>query len=157
MRHGKTEAHHVDGDFARELTDRGVQDSARIGRVIKGTVGKIDVIVSSPAARAAQTARIVAKEIGFEGKIEWRPEIYGASPDVLLNIVGGLPQGVSTALLVGHNPGLEELIEDLTETDLPDGHLPTAGVAHVTFNSTWSESTLGSGTLAASYAPRSLR
>ena len=157
LRHGKTEAHHADGDFARALTDRGVKDSERMGRLIKGAIGKMDLVVSSPAVRGAQTARIVAKEIGYEGKIDWRPEIYGASLDVLLDIVRELPEGVMTALLVGHNPGFEVFVEALTQTELPDGHLPTAGLAHVTFEAPWSESALGLGTLAASYAPGSLR
>jgi phosphohistidine phosphatase len=155
LRHGKAEQYHEEGDAQRVLAERGLKDSRRMGKLIKEKIGVVDLVVSSPAARAAQTARIAAQAIGYEGEIKFRSEIYAASDRVLLDLVSGLPKTAGTVLLVGHNPGLEELIEDLTDSELPDGHLPTAGVAHIVLDVPWSEAVTGSGTLVGQYSPKS--
>ena len=73
-----------------------------------------DLIVSSPARRASQTAQKVAKAAGFKGDITFEPRIYLANPDTLLEVVRSLPETADRALLVGHNPGFEELVAALS-------------------------------------------
>lgn len=156
LRHGKTEAYHAEGDFERVLTDRGVKDARRMGRLIKQQLPEVELVVSSPAARAAQTARLAAEAIGYAGEIDWRPEIYDAAVPTLMGVIGSLPEKAKTVILVGHNPGLEDLAQELTGRDLPDGHLPTAGAAHITFDVDWAKIERGDAKLAGAYAPKTI-
>ncbi len=89
-----------------------------------------DRILTSTAVRARETTRLVAAAIGYEGESVEEPSIYAASVDTLLDVLrDGDDEG--TLLLVGHNPGLEELICLLTGgmDAEPIVRLPTAGLA----------------------------
>lgn len=109
MRHGKSDWETgARADFARSLTPRGEHDAARMAKWLSEQVFTPDHIVSSTAARAAQTARIVAAALG-DIPITWRDDLYLAELDVLLGVLAD--RRVGNWLLVGHNPGLEDLVE----------------------------------------------
>ena len=87
-----------------------------------------DLILSSTAKRALRTAVLVADACGYEGDIDVRREFYSGHPESYIDALGKTPDEYQIVLVVGHNPGLEDLLEQLTgESEL----LPTAAMAQV--------------------------
>jgi phosphohistidine phosphatase len=146
LRHGKAEVHHALGDKERHLTNRGVIDAQHMGTVIGGQ-GTLDTIISSDAERASQTARLVAEAAKYSGRILFRPEIYDATLATMLRLVRCLPEAAQTALIVGHNPGFQELVAELTDKPLIECSLPTCGLAAVYFDGKWQDIIGGAGRL----------
>jgi phosphohistidine phosphatase len=100
-------------DFDRPLAERGRRDAPRIGSALAERSGLPELIVSSPAVRAIQTIELVAKSAGYKGEIELDEHVYGASASELIKIVRNLPDNRSSIMLVGHNPGFEDLLSRL--------------------------------------------
>lgn len=157
MRHGKAQPDAPHGDEARELIKRGKKQAAAIGRHIGATIGLPDAVISSDAARAEETAVIAAEAMGYVGDLTLVPHIYEADVNTLLAVVRSILQEVEMALVVGHNPGFEEVAAALTGTDEDDVLLPTAAYAHITFDAdSWDEARKGSGTLVGIMTPKQL-
>ena len=109
VRHAKTQADSATGrDFDRELTDRGRRDSARIGKLLRG----FDLVLSSPAARAVQTASLA----GLNPTLDER--IYNASAAELISIVRETDRAIESLLMIGHNPGFEQLATSIAGTPI---------------------------------------
>jgi phosphohistidine phosphatase len=159
MRHGKAEEGAPKGDKARVLVDRGEQEAALMGRVLKKMGLKPDAVVSSDAARAQRTAELAAEAAGYDGKIKLEPDIYAAGLDDLLEVVRKLPDDADRVLLVGHNPGFEDLSAALAKEGTDSPQLPTAAVALLEFGKAkkWKDVTEGSGKLVEVYRPRDYR
>lgn len=87
-----------------------------------------DLLLCSTALRAQATAGLVAAACGYTGEIRPAPELYLAGPDVYLDVLRGVADQHSRVLVVGHNPGLEALVEALTGQGVI---LPTAALAQV--------------------------
>lgn len=162
MRHGKSdwEAGAAD-DFSRPLASRGKRNSRRIGQWLAGHALRPELVIASPAARALQTAVRVCKALDIPpGHIVQDERLYLASPPTLLEVIGQLPAGTPTALLVGHNPGLEELLAGLLGDAVPhpaDGKLmPTAALACLQFAAGWKRQEAGQVRLAELVRARSL-
>lgn len=89
-----------------------------------------DLLVSSPASRARETSLLIAESVGYpKSRIIFDQNIYNAGVPTLLQVIEGFPGSVSSAFLIGHNPGLTSLAEHLTETSI--GNLPTCGIAAI--------------------------
>jgi phosphohistidine phosphatase len=159
LRHGKAQEDAPQGDKARKLVERGENDSALMGKLIKKMDLKVDGIVSSDAARAKQTAEIAAEAAHFDGKIQLDPDIYYSGLDTLLKVVRGLPDKWDSVLLVGHNPGFEELAAALAEAGAEPPSLSTAGLAWLVFEDAkkWKDVKEGSGKLRGVYRPKDYR
>ena len=113
-------------DLERPLNDRGRRTAPFMGELIKRRGISPDVIVSSPAERARETATLVSKSAGILAEIGIDPSIYEASPDDLRKVTSALDDKYTSVMLVGHNPGIEAFIHFLT------GHterMPTAALA----------------------------
>lgn len=110
VRHAKAADKDVGmNDFDRPLTGKGEDQADRIGRLLAQRELRPDVIVSSPAARALQTAQLAAVGLGIPHKdIRTDARIYEAGPMVLAEILLSLEKH-SRPMLVGHNPGFEQL------------------------------------------------
>jgi phosphohistidine phosphatase len=134
LRHGKAQPDAPDGDRPRELVERGRRGSAAMGAYISTLTGVPDAILTSDARRAVQTAEIVADAAGFTGDLTIVPQIYGADLRTLVALVRSILDEVDTAVIVGHNPGFEELAAALAGIDEDDVRLPTAGLAHLEFD-----------------------
>src|SRR5688500_6533613 len=113
LRHAKTQSDAPAGDHARELTERGHRDADAMGAYIRNRTGTPDAIITSDATRARQTAEIVARAFDFTDPLTVEPRIYAAGLDTLLAVVRRIPDEVRSALIVGHNPGFEDLAEAL--------------------------------------------
>lgn len=148
-------------DFERPLNGRGKRDAPRIGTWLLAQGLQPDHVVASPARRARQTVRRVCRALGRDpASVDWQPRIYLASLPTLLTVLADCPVAARRVLLVGHNPGLEELLEYLGGPGLPpaaDGkRLPTATLARVALPNDWAALGPGSGRLLAWLQPRDL-
>jgi len=157
LRHGKAQPDAPNGDKERNLTDRGKRDSATMGKLLPAIADNLDAIIASDAARARQTAEIAATNAGFPGEVAFEPEIYDGDEGDLLVLVRNLPDDFSRVMLVGHNPGFEELANRLSPDSTEPAHLPTAGLAHLQFNvDRWADVNPNGGRLAGVYSPKDL-
>ena len=88
-----------------------------MGRYIGREIGMPDAIITSDAARAEVTAELAAEAMGYVGDLTLVPQIYDANVTTLLAVVRSILDDVDTALLVGHNPGFEEVAAALAGID----------------------------------------
>jgi phosphohistidine phosphatase len=152
LRHGKSDWSVFAGDFDRPLTKRGKRGAKQVGSWLHACEAVPDHIVTSPAKRALATARRVAKYMGFNvDSIVKDQRMYGAGVSEMLAVLRDCPEGVSRVMLVGHNPGLEDMVEYLANEKVlipVDGKLmPTATLAWFTFTCGWGELKDGCATL----------
>jgi phosphohistidine phosphatase len=115
-------------DFDRPLNERGKRDAPAMGALMKEKGFEPDLILSSPAQRAKETARLVKEAAGFTAEIKFEPGIYEASLADLLKIISEVEAVSEKVLLVGHNPGLEHLLMSLTGEM---NSMPTAALAEI--------------------------
>ena len=157
VRHAKTQPDAPHGDHARELTERGHRDAPVIGRYIASTVGTPDAIDTSDARRAMQTAELVAASCDFTDPLTVEPAIYGADTEGLARIVQQLPDSADCVVVVGHNPGMHELIDLLADSALPMENFPTSGLAWLERDADrWQDVTPGSCRLRGVTSPKLL-
>lgn len=144
LRHAKSSWDRPDlADFDRELNHRGLIASPFMGELIARKEYLPDLIISSPAKRARQTAVIVKESSGSNAELRFDERIYEASPQALRQIVSELGEETNSALIVGHNPGIEGFIQFLTGSNEP---MPTAAFASITLNiDKWSGLSAGCG------------
>ncbi len=100
-------------DHQRPLAARGERDAPRIGEFLAANAFLPDLVISSPAERAKATAKRVLKAAGYTGDLQYDERIYMADAGSLLRLVRGLPDAANRVLLIGHNPGFEELAASL--------------------------------------------
>jgi phosphohistidine phosphatase len=111
LRHAKSSWDHLGlSDRERPLNKRGKRQAPEMGKLIYAENLTPDLILSSPARRACKTAEAVAKNCGYDGEIEQIDDFYPGEPADYLRVLSELPDGVRRVMVVGHNPGLEELL-----------------------------------------------
>ena len=129
LRHAKSSWKQPDlADHDRPLNKRGKRDAPLMGRLLKKKGLVPDNIISSTAIRARSTAKAVAKASGYKGEIILNHSLYAAGPDAYLSVMHDLSDEYARVLIIGHNPGLEELLEMLTGEIRV---MPTCSLAHV--------------------------
>jgi phosphohistidine phosphatase len=139
-------------DFDRPLNARGLKAAPFMGSLIadKGLVASI--AISSPAKRAWTTAELVKEAGGASSEIRLDDRIYEASPQMLRRVVAEVDDEHDSALIIGHNPGLEGLIYFLTGTLEP---MPTAALAVISLDiSSWADVDASVGDVVRVYRPR---
>lgn len=119
LRHAKSDWPDVP-DRDRPLAKRGRRDAPRIGRWLREHGYQPDVVVVSAATRTRQTWDLVAPELGGSPAVHFEPRAYAASALTLLYLARELPERYRTALLIAHNPGLEDLATSLAAP--PESH-----------------------------------
>jgi phosphohistidine phosphatase len=132
LRHAKSSWKHAElTDHDRPLNKRGKRDAPRMGKLLKNQHLVPETIVSSTAIRAHATAELVAKASGYRGEgreITLNKSLYEAGPQAYLDALHDLSDDYVRVMIVGHNPGLEELVEMLTgEIHI----MPTCSLAYV--------------------------
>ncbi len=115
-------------DHDRPLNKRGKRDAPRIGKLLRSEHLAPELIISSTARRARKTAAKVARQSGYEGVIELTGDLYLAAPQQYLEVLQNVPDHIDRVMVVGHNPGAEELLALLTGHVT---HFSTAALAHV--------------------------
>ncbi|MFJ2056008.1 SixA phosphatase family protein [Streptomyces sp. NPDC087908] len=187
MRHAKSAWPEGVADRDRPLGPRGLRDAPASGRFLADSAGRPDLVVCSPARRARGTWELAAAELDGPVATRLDPRVYGADATELLDVLHGVPDEVGTLLLVGHNPGLEELVLLLAagtgqvgSVEGPDGSVraaevdadaqgsdglldrvrtkfPTSAIAVLTWHGTWSGLGAGGARLADLAIPRGAR
>jgi len=134
-------------DFDRVLNERGQRDAPFMAKTFGARGEGVDLLVSSPAARAKTTATFFHDMSGLElPPIQEIPAIYLASLHTLLSVVNRLPDSAARIMLFGHNPGLSELTAYLTNSAI--GELPTCATVRIDLPvDHWSEVSGGLGDL----------
>ncbi len=151
-------------DFDRPLNARGQKAAVTVGRHMRSEGLSFDQVVASPATRVVETVEQVETGYGSALAPAWDRRIYLASASTLLDVVHELPAGADSALLIGHNPGLEDLILMLVPDragdllrDSVEEKFPTAALAVITFDvAEWNAVRSSSGTLVRFVRPRDL-
>ena len=113
-------------DHDRPLAERGIKAAPIMGKGLLKRGIKPDLILSSSAERAVTTAKLIVEAMEASPEIiEIEPNLYHASPSVMMKYIHMQKDSKETIFLVGHNPGLNDLIEFLGEYI---DNLPTAGI-----------------------------
>jgi phosphohistidine phosphatase len=121
-------------DFDRRLNKLGEHDAQIMGRRLKTRSVQPDVIISSPARRASQTSEFIATELGIPvDSISFDENIYEASVSNLIESIQTLDDLHGSAILIGHNPGISWLINQLTSEHIANA--PTCSIATIRFSS----------------------
>lgn len=153
LRHAKSAWDNPDlSDFERPLNSRGLDAARFIGALIYERNLEPQIIVSSPAKRAKQTAVLVKEIAEIKQPIKFDERIYEASPLTLFNLINEFDDKHESVLIVGHNPGLESLVRILTRENQT---LPTAALVKINLGiEHWAELENGCGTLEFTIRPR---
>lgn len=150
FRHAKTERDSTTGrDFDRQLAERGERDSSRMGEEIRKLRLDFDLILSSPAVRAAQTAELAGLAPRFDERI------YDAPAGQLLDIVQEADDSIDRLSMIGHNPGFERLASRLVGEEI---EIPTGSLLEINLPiASWREAGSTGGTVARFLKPKELR
>ena len=130
----------VTRDFDRPLNGKGKRAAAMMGRHLRTLGLSFDHVVASPAVRVMETLDEIERGYGKALNTAWDRRLYLASAETLLDVVHELPDTFGDVLLVGHNPGLEDLVLLLVPQvadglrDSVEQKYPTASVARMAFD-----------------------
>lgn len=128
MRHAKSSWKEPDiADHERPLKKRGLKDAAAMGKILKNKKITPDKIISSTAVRAADTATLVADKCGYKKDVEFTEKLYMAECQTILNLLQTQSDKCKTILLIGHNPGMEALVQLFSKKI---ESLPTSAIAY---------------------------
>jgi phosphohistidine phosphatase len=149
------------GDFARPLAKRGRMAAKKMGEWMRRHNIVPEYVISSPAVRARETAVRLRDALRMDAAhVLYEERLYLADVDALLNVLRDCPQEAQSVMLVGHNPGLEELLTYLCGGDVPAGTdgklLPTAALAQIMLPDNWQGLKRKSGRLIAVTRPKEL-
>lgn len=132
-------------DRERPLGPRGQRDAPRMGRRIRELVGTLDLAVISPTRRTQQTWELMNHELDHRGPVEIDQRIYDAWGGHMIDLVAQLPDQARTVLVLGHEPGVSELVLSLSGPGNPDlrrrvaTKFPTCAVAVLSAGQSWAE------------------
>ena len=127
MRHAKSSWDDASlADYDRPLNERGLESAPLMGRLIKKRGYIADLVLSSPAKRAKKTAKLACEAAGITTPILFDERIYEASPHSLVKVLSEVAGETRSAMVVGHNPGMEGLIRFVTGEVVA---MPTAAFA----------------------------
>ncbi|GAA0725915.1 SixA phosphatase family protein [Sphingomonas japonica] len=149
-------------DFDRPLNARGQKAAATIGRHLREAGVGFDHVVASPAVRVTETLEHFYQGFGTKFVPTWDRRIYLASSATLIDVLREAPEDAKRVLMVGHNPGLEDLVFDLVPPGGPlreavEEKYPTAAIAEMALPiDDWAQITSGRATLERFVRPRDL-
>lgn len=114
-----------------------MQDAPRMGRLLREEHLVPDLIISSPAARAQKTTQAIINESGYPGEIVINDDFYPGDPTTYLESLSSIPDRFESVMIVGHNPGLEEFLDTLTNES---ARLKTSSLAQISLPiESWAE------------------
>ncbi len=143
-------------DFERGLSSRGESDLNIMSSYISLRQITPDLMLSSSALRAQLTADVLAKRLNYRGRIHYMSELYMVRPKTLINILGLQENQHESIFLIGHNPELTELANELIEDNL--SKLPTLGIIAISLDiDSWSDIENASGKMKFFVYPKQFR
>jgi phosphohistidine phosphatase len=151
LRHAKSAWPADTPDIRRPLAERGRRDAPAVGRWLREHVDTIELVLCSPAVRAVQTWDLAAAEFVVTPPVRHDERLYSATASELFTVTHELPAQASTAVLVGHNPGLEDFLTLLTGVR---EQLKTSAIAVITAPASWQATTPSSCSLHTLATPR---
>ena len=151
-------------DFDRPLAPRGRRAAPVMAAYLMKQSLQPDLVLCSPAVRARQTWAMVAEGLGGSIEVKELQSLYLGAPSRLLEAVRRVPNTASTVLLIGHNPGMEDLAQALAGPGSKpkalaklEAKFPTAALAEIRFDAaSWKDLALGSGRLRRLVWPKDL-
>ncbi|MFD7879329.1 SixA phosphatase family protein [Streptomyces sp. NPDC059766] len=159
FRHAKADWPQVT-DHERPLADRGRTDAAVAGLKLADSGIAFDLALCSTAVRTRETWKIAVSEFAHRPKTAYEERIYDASPGELIALLNETPDDVHNLLLVGHNPGVQNLADILAGSAEDDARqrmsargFPAAAFAVLTFEGSWKTLEPGVATLVDYWAP----
>lgn len=166
LRHAKAEAASAD-DHNRALIARGQKDSVRMGRFLREDVYLPDHILCSDSRRTRETLGLILPELATNPTAQYLRELYLAEPEVVLAAIRRAPEKAGCLMVVGHNPGLEQVALALAAApadkkarkryDSMKQKFPTCALAVIDFDAArWEEVGPGRGDLDAFVRPKDL-
>lgn len=162
LRHAKSSwAEDGQPDRDRPLAPRGRKSGRRLAVHLREQGVRPDLVLCSPAARTRETLELIRAELGDGVDVQVEEELYGAGARELLDRLRRLPDAVEWAMVVGHNPGLQQLVvllaRDGALRERARSHYPTGALATLRLpEGGWSELAPGRAELREYVAPREL-
>jgi phosphohistidine phosphatase len=160
VRHGKSSWDYDVDDHERPLSGRGRRDAEALGRLLSQRSLRPDLVLCSTATRTKQTWEYAKAGGAAAGEIQYLRDIYHAWVPELLMLIRDVPDEIHTVLVLGHAPGIPDLVEHLcVRTDSPDwaqmdNKFPTSALAVVNVPGSWAELGKGRAELASFVVPR---
>ena len=118
-------------DFHRPLNKRGKKDSPIIANLLSSKISKIYFLHCSSSVRTFETSKFFINRIKFD-KIKYDDSLYHCSSSSILNMIRNYSDNFSSVMIIAHNPGLTNLINEITNIYLDN--LPTTGLAEIDFS-----------------------
>lgn len=150
VRHAKSAWDTDEPDRRRPLANRGKRQAPESGAWLATHLDQFDLAVVSPATRARATWDLIAAELATPPPVRVDEDVYAAWAGGLLDVVRALPADAATVALVGHNPGVEDLVAELTATDV---RMPTSALAVISWEGRWADAGDAEGRLRAHGRP----
>lgn len=150
-------------DFDRPLAPRGRKAAPRMGRELAARKWLPELVLASPAARTRETWELIAAELPGLVPADFSDTLYDATAENILSEIQRTPKAVKTLLVLGHNPGLENLARQLAGGNSEAKALqrlrkkfPTAALARFEFDGKWAELGYGGARLTHFLRPKDL-
>ena len=166
LRHAKTEPGGAGiDDHERALMARGREDAPKLGRYIRQCGYDPDLILSSTSRRTVETVELVTDTLSGVARVDYMDALYLAEPEVILQVIRLAPDKMKGVMVVGHNPGLEQIATLLAREpvkrkerdrfDMLEEKFPTAALAVLDFEvERWRDIEPGEGALKDFVRPR---
>ncbi|WP_017974449.1 SixA phosphatase family protein [Actinopolyspora halophila] len=151
LRHAKADRHSSTGDHERPLAERGRTEAPLVGSWLREHGYTVDRVMCSTAARARRTSELALSEIDDSPGVFFDRRMYDADVGGLLEVVHDLTDEIRTAVLIAHNPGLQEMVGLLSGEGV---ELRTSAIAVLRFRGTWKDADAGRAALEAVATPR---
>lgn len=164
LRHAKSDWNNTQlSDMDRPLSPRGLKSAPKMGKVLADPKLQPDIILTSPAKRALQTAELVIQASGYDGRTQPQESFYYGGSSDMLAALRNLPDTINRPLIIGHNPTLAEVVGIICHNQSPVDftakiRLPTTGLVCVDVHiSEWSRLNPGDGVLRWFLIPKLLK
>jgi phosphohistidine phosphatase len=153
LRHAKSDWSGGETDLERPLAIRGQRQAPEAGAWLAANLAALDLAIVSPAERARATWELVSAELPTPPEVRHDDRVYAASERELLEVIQELSDDLHAVVLVGHNPGLEDLLARLTGRWRP---MTTSALAVIGISGGWGDADSGSHLVAAGRPPKQL-
>lgn len=147
-------------DHDRSLAPRGRRAAKVMAKHLRREGIAPELVLCSPSRRTCQTLTRIAPALGKNAEVQIESELYAASADDLLKVLHEVPDEVQSVMLIGHNPGIQDLALSLdsggSESTQVRSKFPTAALATLEINASWRELAPGSAELVSFVNPKEL-